>query len=236
MFVGQLLSVPDLSSPAEQPAAASTPGTIPTAQPGETSVAAKTSGSSEDETPGYHTVQANETLTGIARRYGMSAEALKELNDIGDADFIVIGQQLRISAAATEPALPAVQEATPSMTPDAEATPAADTATSTVTETPVATETATITATSTPVEIPDSYTVQAGETLSGIAKRYSLALAVLKALNGIEDENAIYEGQELRLVAATPSPERTEVATATPTEQVDATEAGRHGSCSGYAN
>ena len=131
--------------------------------------------------PDSHTVQPGETLTGIARRYGIPAATLKALNNLGDADYIVVGQKLILSVAEVQ------EQATPTPT----ATSAAETE-------------ATPESTATP--IPPSHTVQAGETLTGIARSYGLSLAALQALNGIRDENAIYVGQVLALVAPTPEP------------------------------
>ena len=48
--------------------------------------------------------------------------------------------------------------------------------------------------------------MEAGETLTGIARRYGLTLGALQSLNGITDENAIYVGQVLALAAPTPEP------------------------------
>jgi len=149
--------------------------------------------------PSFHIVQPGDTLTGIARQYGVPADRLRVLNNIGDADFILVGQKLTIGAAAAE--------LTPEAEPTLDAVSTAD-AVSTPAAVPVSTdaEVATATASIPLPSPPESTTVQVGETLSGIAKRYGLALGDLKALNGIEDANAIYSGQVLRLVAATPTP------------------------------
>lgn len=45
---------------------------------------------------GQHTVRSGETLTTIAARYGISVQALKERNQIADADTIREGQKLAI--------------------------------------------------------------------------------------------------------------------------------------------
>lgn len=54
-----------------------------------------------DDTP-THTVQAGETLSSIAERYGVTLADLMERNGITDADAIVVGQELRLPAAAAE--------------------------------------------------------------------------------------------------------------------------------------
>lgn len=43
------------------------------------------------------------------------------------------------------------------------------------------------------------YTVQSGDTLSGIAARYGTSYQRIQALNGIADPNKIYKGQKLRV-------------------------------------
>lgn len=47
---------------------------------------------------GYHTVAAGDSLSIIARRYGMSQDDLMRLNRIANPNTIYIGQQLRLSA------------------------------------------------------------------------------------------------------------------------------------------
>lgn len=47
---------------------------------------------------GIHTVSKNETLYGIATRYGYTVDRLRSLNGLGDGDRIYINQELRIMA------------------------------------------------------------------------------------------------------------------------------------------
>jgi LysM repeat protein len=49
-----------------------------------------------------------------------------------------------------------------------------------------------------PTVLPATHTVQAGETLSEIAKQYGFTLSQMMRVNGIPNPNAIYTGQELR--------------------------------------
>jgi membrane-bound lytic murein transglycosylase D len=51
------------------------------------------------------------------------------------------------------------------------------------------------------------YVVQAGDNTSAISVRTGLSVKQLMALNSMRDEDDIYEGQRLRLVAAAPEPE-----------------------------
>lgn len=45
----------------------------------------------------------------------------------------------------------------------------------------------------------DVYTVQSGDTLSGIAKEYKTTVSKLQQLNGIRNANLIYVGQILKI-------------------------------------
>ncbi len=52
--------------------------------------------SAEDAQPVYHTVQRDDTLYSIARRYGTTVEALQRLNGMGGSTILRLGQRLRI--------------------------------------------------------------------------------------------------------------------------------------------
>lgn len=160
-------------------------------------------GPSEIEIP-THTVAAGETLSQIARRYGLSTARLMFLNGISDADAIYTGQVLRLPVEISTPAAGVASE--PQVRPAA--TPAVPTS---VAE--VATESATESAT--PVNLPATHEVQPGETLSEIAKQYGLTVQAMLAANGIQNADAIYSGQVLRIPGA-PTATSTDTPTATP--------------------
>jgi LysM repeat protein len=120
--------------------------------------------------PGQHRVQPGETLSEIAKQYGITLEQLMAVNDITDPDSVYSGQLLEI------------------------AVPAPATA---------ALATAAIVATVTPSsDLPDVYTVAAGDTLSAIARRFDIDIDVLRSLNALGDADNILVGQNLRLVVA----------------------------------
>ena len=54
-----------------------------------------------------HVVQAGETLSEIADKYGVDAEEILQLNGIDDADTIIVGQKLRIPLTELDAAAPA---------------------------------------------------------------------------------------------------------------------------------
>lgn len=158
-----------------------------------------------------HEVRTGETLSQIAQQYDLSLARLMHLNGISDADAIYVGQILRlpvavVTAAATPGAVetlaaepsPTVEEPTPSVAITDRLTPD---------ETPTPDE----------EPRPATHLVRAGETLSGIAQQYGVSMQQLMAVNGIQNADAIYSGQQLRIPGApTPTPPPTETPTETP--------------------
>ena len=210
VYAGQLLAVGD---------AAPTSDTVPDTAAGDTAPDTAADAAAEPtvapapgatpavnttEIPDSHIVEPGETLTGIARRYGIPAATLKALNNLGDADFIVVGQKLILSVAEVQ------AQATPTPTEVAAVEATLEATDQATPEPPAATEEASAAVTEQAPEavspIPSTHTVEAGETLTGIARRYGMTLGVLQSLNGITDENAIYVGQVLALAAPTPEP------------------------------
>ena len=66
---------------------------------------------------------------------------------------------------------------------------------------------------------PATYTVQSGDTLSGIAAKYGTTYQTLATLNGIANPNVIYPGQLLRVTGSAPSAPATPAKPATYTVQ-----------------
>ncbi|GLB60869.1 C40 family peptidase [Cytobacillus sp. NCCP-133] len=102
-----------------------------------------------------YTVKSGDTLWGIARKNGLSANALKNLNGLS-SDIIYSGQRLRVKGSSSAPA------------------PTASSGDSSV------------------------YTIQRGDTLSGIASRHNVSVSQLKALNNLSSD-LIYAGQTLKV-------------------------------------
>jgi peptidoglycan endopeptidase LytE len=131
-----------------------------------------------DNAPENYVVQQGDTLTAIAAMAGTSVERLVDLNGLGSADTIFVGDFLLL----VEP---------------------------------------------TPVRV--VYRVQAGDTMTSIARQFGVEVAALAGANSIEDPNAISVAAELIIpdpstafvaaarapAAATPSP----MPTAPPTPQ-----------------
>jgi LysM repeat protein len=190
-----------------------------------------------------HVVKKGETLYSIARRYGVSLEAICAANGIADPSRIYVGQQLVIPMPGS-PAEP---------TPGAPSTPAVGTHVvqrgenlyrialrygTTVTalaqangitnptqiyvgqklvipggstaDVPPATPTPQPTAAPAPTPTTSTHTVQRGETLSAIARRYGVSVQALVWTNNIANPSLIMPGQVLvipgsgRVVPGTP--------------------------------
>ncbi len=100
---------------------------------------------------GVHIVQPAETLSGIAERYGLSANAIKQLNGL-QSNVVFVGQSLRLPPTAL----------------------LADGIVSTA-----------------------EYSVQSGETLADIARRYEISVEDMAALNELTTTAFLRTGQRL---------------------------------------
>ncbi|CAB4363151.1 unannotated protein [freshwater metagenome] len=64
---------------------------------------------------------------------------------------------------------------------------------------PIATTTTTTTILQTTTTYPDFYTLQSGDTLGKVAKRFGTTIDELMALNNITDKNKVQAGQDIKL-------------------------------------
>ena len=132
-----------------------------------------------------HTVQANETLYQLAKRYGYTAERFRQMNNLGPNDLIYIGQQLKTSDCNCP-------------SPNTADTRTAVTAPRDI---PVAAEFAVARVQ------PESYEYTGGkrqvhivkdnETIYSIARAYKLSVDRLRALNDLEENEIIIPYQRL---------------------------------------
>lgn len=118
-----------------------------------------TTNNTTNTTSDTYTVQQGDTLSGIASEHGTTYEALATLNNISNPNLIHVGQVLRLSSKTSSSAS------------------AANTASFST----------------------NTYTVQNGDTLSGIASEYGTTYEKLATLNNISNPNEIYVGQVLTL-------------------------------------
>ncbi len=137
-----------------------------------------------------HTVQPGETLYAISRQYGVSVSDILSTNQLANPDLLYVGQVIVIPTDGGGTAAPAP------------------------TATPVPSEPTTTPTTN------GTHTVQSGETLFSIARRYGVGVADLAQLNGLVNTNLIYVGQPLQIPGGagnTPTP--APIATPTPTSE-----------------
>lgn len=128
-------------------------------------------------------VRRGDTLWGIARRFGVSVDALKEANKLSSGR-IMAGQKLNLAAAMPAPAA--------SEAADAAVAVVALASSDEVVETPAETAVAPTTV---------QYRVRPGDTLWDIARRHGISVDELKSVNGLAGAR-IVAGQTLAL----PSP------------------------------
>ena len=124
-----------------------------------------TSSNSSSSNPTTYTVQSGDTLSGIAQKFGVTVQELCDWNNISNPNYIYVGEVLRVSG-------------------NTGSTSSTSTSTSSNAQT---------------------YTVQSGDTLSGIAAKFGVTVQDLCNWNNISDPNKIYVGEVLRVSGNTSS-------------------------------
>lgn len=114
---------------------------------------------SEQNTNYSIVIQQGETLSGIAYKYGTTVEELVQLNNIQNPNLIYVGNTLLV---------------------------------------PNTTNTTSIS------KGIIMYTIQRGNTLSGIARRYGTTVQILTELNNIQNPNLIYSGNVIKIPLNSP--------------------------------
>ncbi len=133
--------------------------------------------------PIIHIVQKGESVGIIAKQYGVSERAVLEANGLEADSIIRIGQELIIPrpTPTPEPAATQPQATLPASTPSATGAPALA-----------------------PGE--QAYTVESGDTLSDIAKKFNTSVNLLMSRNNIKDPSLLRVGQTIIIPAGTPTP------------------------------
>lgn len=148
---------------------------------------------------GTYTVQPGDTLSGIAAKFGTTYQVLSAINGIGDPNQIWPGQVLKVTGTASQESTYYVQ--------------AGDILSSIATKFGTTVSSlVSINHISNPNVIyvgqkiyvgeatqgqSNAYTVQAGDTLSGIASKFGTTWQALAQKNGLANPNVIYVGQTL---------------------------------------
>jgi len=165
-----------------------------------------------------YTVKAGDTLSSIAKKFSTTVAKLQELNNIKNADKISVGQILKLKADTTT-------SSSSSSSSNTYTVKAGDTLSSIAKKFNITVAklqelnniknadkisvgqvlklkatTTSSSSSSSSSSTTNTYTVKAGDTLSGIAKKFNTTVAKLQALNNIKDANKISVGQVLKLV------------------------------------
>jgi LysM repeat protein len=155
-----------------------------------------------------YTVRTGDTLSRIARLYGLTTVELARANNIGNPDTIRVGQVLIIPTGGSMP----TATLTPSPTAIAPITP---THTPTTTLPPLPEPTATITAGTARTE-----PVLPGDSLSRFAQRHGVTVQDIIRLNNIQNPDLILAGTRLIISAdgGTPTPDEAAATPGAPTD------------------
>jgi len=121
---------------------------------------------------GVYVVKAGDTLGAIAARHGIGLSEVFKLNGLTMSSIIYPGQKVKVGGASSTPAPSA-----PAATATAPATPSTSTKSG-------------------------SYTIKAGDTLSGIAARNGVRLSDVLSANRLTMSSIIYPGQKLVIPGA----------------------------------
>ncbi|MCY4464319.1 MAG: LysM peptidoglycan-binding domain-containing protein [Chloroflexi bacterium] len=213
IFVGQRLAVPvsgfeaqfieavsASATPTVTATATATATPVPTDTPTPTLTPTPTATPTFTPTPFTYQILPGDTLSSIGQRYGMTVIEIVELNGIINQHDIDVGQVLVIATRTPIPTATPLPTITPTPNPAISDSPPTD------------------------QPGPTSYVVQAGETLGVIAAKFETTVAILAALNNLDNPSRIYVGQILQVPGAgvtslsTPTP--TPTASPTPIQHI----------------
>lgn len=153
----------------------------------------------DEPTSGRYTIVDGDTVSGIAERFGLSTLSILTANGLGWSSIIYPGQTIVIPgvpdpAAVAPPVAPVVAEQTPSA--PVEPVAAEPIAAEPIAAEPVVQVQPIVDA---PPAVAGEYTVQSGDTLSGIAAAHGVGLQSLLEVNGLDRTSIIFGGQSLRI-------------------------------------
>jgi membrane-bound lytic murein transglycosylase D len=122
----------------------------------------------------YHTVRRGDTLSSIARRYGISSDDLREANNLRGST-IHKGQQLRVPGQGTEPAPAQAREDIVAQLPEQQRS------------------------TSPAKASPRIHTVKSGQSLWSVARQYGVSVPDLAAANDLSPSSQLTVGKRLEI-------------------------------------
>ncbi len=165
--------------------------------------------------PTTYRVKSGDTVSQIAKRFGLSVSSIARLNNLGPKSLIRVGQVLKLSGTASPNTAVESYRVKPGDTLSviasrhglslAELTAINRINSSTLIYPGQVLRVAKVLpASQPPLNAPDSYQVVAGDSLESVAKRFSLSLSALREYNGLTRSSIIYVGQILSLKPAAP--------------------------------
>ena len=155
-------------------------------------------------------VKSGDTVTQIAKRFGLSVAKITRLNNLGPSSLIRVGQQLKLAGVTPKKTLVESYRVKSGDTLSAiakkhdltlgELTAINRIASSTIIYPGQVLRVGKVLASPVPAQnSPESYRVSAGDSLESIGKRFSLSVSALRTFNGLSKSAIIYVGQILSL-------------------------------------
>jgi LysM repeat protein len=168
--------------------------------------------------PTSYRVRSGDTVSQIAKRFGLSVNSIAKLNTLGPKSLIRVGQVLKLSGNQSPSTSVESYRVKPGDTllaiagrhglSLAELTAINRINSSTLIYPGQVLRVAKVLpASKPPLNAPDSYQVIAGDSLKSISKKFSLSLSALREYNGLSKSSIIYVGQILALKPSAPAPE-----------------------------
>ncbi len=117
----------------------------------------------------HYTIQPGNTLSGIAQKFGTSAETLQVINNL-EGSTIIAGQHLFIPRGSTQLSSAELKNRRPLRERERQQ-----------------------------IDLPESYTVLSGDNLWTIARRFDLRSAEIAVNNGLDLDSILQPGQNLKL-------------------------------------
>jgi LysM repeat protein len=160
--------------------------------------------------PTSYRVRSGDTVTVIAKRFGLSVTSIARLNNLGPKSLIRVGQVLKLSGTKASANPVESYRVKPGDTLSAiagrhglslaELTAINRISSSTLIYPGQVLRVAKVLPAAQPsLNSPDSYQVMAGDSLESVAKKFSLTLSALREYNGLSRSSIIYVGQVLSL-------------------------------------
>jgi LysM repeat protein len=165
--------------------------------------------------PTTYKVKSGDTVTAIAKRFGLAVTSIAKLNKLGPKSLIRVGQVLKLSGTQAPDTAVESYRVKPGDTLLAIAGRHGLTLSELTAINRISSSTLiypgqvlrvakVLPASQPPLNAPDSYQVIAGDSLESVAKKFSLSLSALRDYNGLSRSSIIYVGQVLSLKPAAP--------------------------------